>query len=297
MKTLCLFLILLNTPLFSLVNTEVMRKKNMDPGLTHLLASNISSYSGNTDYSLVDLTYRTDFYSPKDQGFLVVNVIQGTESGGRFSNSGFLHLRGIRPINPLFNAEVFVQKEFDEFINLKSRLLFGASMRYSPKDVKENTTWNTGIGAIWEEEVISRDNDKTLVRLSNYFTLRHTLPDAVSFITTSYYQPHLGDFSDYRIQSENKAQFLITAALSFDMTLNLRYDSEPSSGLEKLDTQITNGLTFRFDTVPSMILPRSKLRNESIPVQESSTKNFILVPVPLEDSKAEEEKIIIRSPG
>jgi hypothetical protein len=34
MKTLCLFLILLNTPLFSLVNTEVMRKKNMDPGLT-----------------------------------------------------------------------------------------------------------------------------------------------------------------------------------------------------------------------------------------------------------------------
>ncbi len=68
----------------------------------------------------------------------------------------------------------------------------------------------------------------------------------ILFSFTSYYQPDVRQFSDYRILVQSGFSVKLAKNLSLTTSLEYRFDSEPMTDIEKYDVGITNGITARF---------------------------------------------------
>jgi putative salt-induced outer membrane protein YdiY len=265
--------------MFALVNTEVFRRHDMKDGFTSKFDINANFYTGNSEYSDMSGKLRTDYFSEENQGFAVINLQQKTRDDGRFVNKGFGHIRGILKDTDVASTEVFVQKEFDEFLLLRSRLVFGGGRRYKHMNT-DTFKSHYAMGAIWEEEVIRDSDDKTLVRASTYYTLTYTKPGAYVLRSTSYFQPHLGRLNDFRFLTDTSLNIAITKSIDFVTTLRMRYDSMPPNDLHEADIELTNGLSFKFDIETNRPKPISKPVDDVDPVSDETE---ILVPVPIDD--------------
>lgn len=279
MTRLLLVLVLLATPLSALVNTEIFRRHDMEDGFTSKVDVNATFFTGNSHYSDTSGRFRTDYYSEQNQGFAVLNLSQRTNNDGRFVNNGFGHIRGILKDTDTAATELFIQKEFDEFLLLRSRLVVGGGRRYQHMNT-DTFKSHFAIGAMWEEEVIRDNSDKTLVRASTYYTLSYTKPNAYVVRSTSYFQPHIGRLNDYRFLTDTSLSIEITKAIDFVTTLRMRYDSLPPDGLHEADIELSNGLSFKFDIDTKKPKPLSKPNDD---VDPPSDETEILVPIPIEE--------------
>lgn len=279
-RLLALFL-LASTPLLALVNTEILRRHDLQDGTTSKFDVNANFFTGNSKYSDLSGRFRTDYYSDENQGFAVINLKRRSNDDGVFVNNGFAHIRGILKDTDTVSTEVFFQREYDEFINLQSRTVMGLGRRFKHMNT-DSVKSHFAIGGIWEEEIIKDDDDKTLVRASTYYTISYKKPDAYILRSTSYFQPHIGRLNDFRFLTDTSLSIEITKAIAFVTTFRMRYDSLPPSGLHSADIELSNGLSFKFD------VERSKPRGIVKPLDDVdpvSDETEILVPVPIEDPK------------
>jgi len=68
----------------------------------------------------------------------------------------------------------------------------------------------------------------------------------VTFISTTYVQPLLRDFKDYRLHNENVLILAITGNLSLDIRFQVSYDAAPPEGVPEVIYKSVNGLTYEF---------------------------------------------------
>ena len=273
---LILLFLLVSTPLMALVNTEIYRRHDQQDGFTSRFDVNANFFTGNSNYSDTNGRLRTDYYSEENQGFAVLNLEQQTNDEGRFVNNGFAHIRGILKDTETASTEVFFQKEFDEFLLLRSRLVFGGGRRYEHLST-DTFKSHFGIGTMWEEEIIRNNSDKTLVRASTYYTLKYIKPNSYTVRSTSYFQPHIGRLNDFRFLTDTSLSIEITKSIEFVTKLSLRYDSLPPNGLHSSDLELSNGLSFKFDIETKKPKPIAKPNDDVDPVSDDTE---ILVPVP-----------------
>jgi hypothetical protein len=83
-------------------------------------------------------------------------------------------------------------------------------------------------------------------RLSSYFSFTLTPVENVSFISTTYVQPLLKDFADFRLHNENVLSLAITGNLSLDIRFQISYDAEPPEAVPNVIYKSVNGLTYQF---------------------------------------------------
>lgn len=245
LKLFLLAIITLTSCAYAQVNTEVLRSSGLKRGLNHQISTQYQLLSGNSSYSILKLNYRTDFKSPFYDGFMVVNSQQGLNNGDLFLNKAFLHLRLIFPLQARLKSELFTQREFDDFINLQDRQLFGAGLRFLPKQLHATFNWYFGSGLMWETEILRGYDDTSLIRCSNYLSL-YLQQSHYQLSSITYYQPDIAHFSDYRVLSHNKWSFLVSKNMSFDTTFHIRYDNEPTGTLKKLDLELQQGFSISF---------------------------------------------------
>ena len=149
-----LIALLFGSLLTAQVNTEAMRRADSSLGWHSNLSADAGLIAGNSN--LVDLKggLRFDYLAPGGHVFLVSQYQRGLQDTALFINKGFVHLRGVRSLRPGRALEGFVQQEFNEFINLRSRSLVGGGLRLefpSPADSTAGALGlNLGIGLMWE---------------------------------------------------------------------------------------------------------------------------------------------------
>lgn len=252
LPSICFFLP--NLSIFAQVNTEDMRKYDLSDGLYNSLQVDFGLVSGNSDFLKLKSSIRADFVSGKYYTFGVIQYQRGIQDDNLFINKAFGHLRGIQRLTRIFFGELFVQKEFNDFILLKDRNLIGGGLRtavlfpYSTNECSHSIYCYIGNGLMWEnEEIDTRPVSETKIfRSTNYISLRWQLDDRVDLAIVTYYQFHLSNLHDYRILFQSGLGFNITKSLAFKTSLNLRYDNEPPSNIKKYDLEINNGLRFDF---------------------------------------------------
>ena len=173
------------------VNIESMRKnKSSNEGVWHKLGFDLGFISG-TKSELMDFhgTYRFDFKKSNGYScFLISEYNKGyeKESGediNIFSYKGFGHLRIMKNIFSHISIELFTQKEFNDFINLNDRTIFGTGLRFMKKP-NQQMIFYIGSGIMYEKEsyknrLVSENN-----KLKSTSYLNHTLfiKDLFSFI-------------------------------------------------------------------------------------------------------------------
>ncbi len=234
------------------VNTEAMRRADSTLGWHAGLAADLGIIAGNSSLVQLRSNLRLDYLTERGRTFFVTQYQTGTQGDSLFLNKGFAHLRGVRYLRHSRAIEGFVQQEFNEFINLRSRSLVGGGLRLEFARPADSTAGalglNLGIGLMWEREALTGEAQEivNLLRSTNYVVLRWTADDRLVLFSTAYFQVDTGSLSDYRIIWDGGLSITLFHRLALNLKVDLRYDSEPPGEVKSYDIELTNGLSYSF---------------------------------------------------
>ncbi|MFB0515582.1 MAG: DUF481 domain-containing protein [Candidatus Neomarinimicrobiota bacterium] len=255
--------LLLGTLSEAQVNTESMRREDLGPGFHVDLGGDVGYTDGNSNLFQNRSNLRFDYVRDWGQMFLVSYYRISKKDKAFFINKGFSHLRTVKNLRGAFYGEVFLQKEFNEFIQLQDRQLIGGGLRIKWNETEqfkalpEHLHLATGIGFMWEREEIDTGPDGTqgdpfhgslasLIRSTNYLVFNWTPKPSLGLLTTAYFQIDTRRISDYRVLARSTFNVAITKRLGLTLDMNLRYDSEPPGQVKAVDIDFSNGFSYKF---------------------------------------------------
>ncbi len=238
----------------SQVNTEVMRKTDLKNGVYNNLSFSLGYITGNSQILRIGSSYRTDLLWKRHYAFFIADYQRATSNERLSMNKGFAHLRYGYRFYKGVKGEIFTQKEFNEFILLKDRQLFGGGARFELSLIdtainkKDQFIMNFGAGLMHETEIFNKTELKNtrFFRSTNYISAKLYLHEKVTATVIGYYQVHPGKTRDYRVLANSGLGFYITKNFIATTTFNLRYDNDPPLQLKKYDLEINNGVSLHF---------------------------------------------------
>jgi hypothetical protein len=169
--------------------------------------------------------------------------------GEDFQNNWFLHFRFNYKLEKLFNSkafriETFFQSQYNELLEVSSRNLIGAGLRFKIisnenedhnaeidhfqwKKLKATIRLYVGYAYMYEEEKsIAFDKRFYNHRNSSYLSFNFVSANGlVRIINTIYYQPLFSDFNDNRISEEFQVSYKISKSLSANSGFTYSLDS------------------------------------------------------------------------
>ncbi len=162
-----------------------------------------------------------------------------------YINEGFQHLRYTKLISKRFGFEAFGQAQYNEQLSLRVRLLFGSGVRYKICDKKHKC--NLGLSTMYEydEESVQNITHRD-IRMSSYFSTSIPFTGKIKLYSTSYYQPLVNNFKDFRFTSQSKIILSITKSLSATITYSILYDSRAPIDTPKSSENLFGGLRYKF---------------------------------------------------
>ncbi len=230
-----------------ILNVESLRKVTDTSGF---------SGSASLDFSLKkDLNeyfgFRTNMhvqYKMNKHLVLIKNDLEFQRiEGNKFANSGISHLRYNYKIFPRITWEVFIQAQYNKVSKINFRGLLGTGPRFKLSD-SERFNFYVGTLVMYEQEEL--DDDLTPIerdiRGSAYFSFSLYPRQNISVISTTYYQPQLSEFKDYRISSQTSLLIKMFENLSFKTTYTYIYDEFPAEGIPKSQYSFTSGIAYTF---------------------------------------------------
>jgi len=252
MKSRIIQIALMGGVVFCQVNTEAMRNSKDATGITNSIGFDFGFEKSNQEVLEIAGKYRLDYISKNGMhSFFIISYDNGYEKEKDQKNSivnkGFSHLRFTKNISNNLYLELFTQYGFNDFLLMKQRKLFGSGLRYKVVDQKKINGF-LGVGVMKEDEQydLEINENKSLVRSTNYFTWQVQITDNASLQNTAYYQLDISRSSENRLLYDGDLNIELNDRLTFKLTLNYRYDSEPHGALGKSYIQLKNGVEFTF---------------------------------------------------
>ena len=252
MKSRITHIALMSSFVFCQVNTEAMRNSNDGTGITNSIGFDFGFEKSNQEVLELTGKYRLDHISKNgSHSFFIINYDNGYEKEENQKNSivnkGFSHLRFTKNISNNLYLELFTQYGFNDFLLMKQRKLFGSGFRYKVLEQKKMNGF-LGVGVMKEDEQydLESNENKSLVRSTNYFTWQIQISDNASLENTAYYQLDISRSSDNRLLYDGDLNVDLNDKLTITLTLNYRHDSEPHGSLGKSYIQLKNGVEFTF---------------------------------------------------
>ncbi len=234
---------------YSQKNTEQYRYTK-DIGFYNTINAGFELSSGNEEFVKLTGSYRLDFISKNFYTFLVGDIEYKEGNSRIITNKGFLHYRFIHKKLLFLNPEFFTQLEYDDFLLIEHRELFGAGIRidianYSNIDSVTNIDFDIGLGIMQEYEKykISDPDKSDLIRSTNFVSFFLNFNKYSNFNLVIYYQPALNNLDDYRMLGEMKLSLPIFNGFSFYTQLNYRYDNHPLPNLKYYTFGMNNGFS------------------------------------------------------
>ena len=227
--------------LFSQVNTEAMRNQQETPGINQNLDFSFVYISGNSDIMILNGNYRIDFHSKsKWHGFFVMKYDRAFEKSSEdFSYKGFGHLRIAKPIKSNTHIEGFIQKEFNHFINMENRELFGFGIRIKPyKKIFLGTGFMTEM-----EKYQNLPTEQNFIKSTTYLNYSIKFLKIFELQNIMYYQFKLKKLNDYRILWDGKLSIIGLKGISFHLNCHYRYDKNSANPNY---FEFSNGLGLQF---------------------------------------------------
>ncbi|WP_296386696.1 DUF481 domain-containing protein [Winogradskyella sp.] len=252
MRSVFLFLLIVFTT-FSICNAQIVNVESLRR------VSDSAKWSGSASLdlglikntnSIFRITNRIRLqYNTGNNLYLFINDInlQKIEDNS-FVNRGIQHFRYNRKLNKRIKLEAFAQSQYDAVSAIKFRGLLGIGPRFKLSK-NENFRYYLGTLLMYEHEEASESSVKILrdFRGSTYFSCSLYPLENVSIVSTTYYQPLLKKFSDFRISNETSLAFKIFKNLAFKSSFTYNFDANPIANIPKTQYELTNGIVYSFD--------------------------------------------------
>lgn len=239
------------------VNIEQARPEG-DEALSLAIDGALTLIRGNVSLTQVGLGLSGVFQQAKHTAFLKASFNYGEKGEDTFLDQSFAHARWTWMWGELFGNEVFAQIQADSFRSLVLRQLYGGGGRVIWGD-HEPTRLALGLGAMFERELYSetlRDEMREITvervelnpRWTSYLSFSHVIRARAEIKVgcTIYYQPKIGELSDYRVLGELSAEVNLSEHFSLVESLGALYDSTPPPSVTQYDFKTVTSLRLRF---------------------------------------------------
>jgi hypothetical protein len=184
--------------------------------------------------------------SDKDLWLLITEFSLITGNKEDFSNAGFGHLRYNHKLNSVVRWEAFAQVQYNGLTKINTRALVGTGARLKLTPY-ETAKFYLGLSYMYEYEELFEPVDYNYDhRLSTYFTFTLLPEETVTFSSTTYVQPKLINFSDYRLSNDTNLSVGITEKLTININFKYNYDVAPPEGVPTSTYYFMNGVTVSF---------------------------------------------------
>ncbi|HEY6062093.1 MAG TPA: DUF481 domain-containing protein [Chitinophagaceae bacterium] len=172
-------------------------------------------------------------------GFLKVN-------SNKFVSNDMFHLRYNRKVNEWLRWEFFGQYQNNIVTQIDSRVLLGTGPRF--KLIKLNIfRMYVACLFMYERETertkpVVKHND---IRNSSYVSFTWLPKDNIELISTTYFQPLLKKFSDYRILNQISLNVKATPHFGLSVKWNYLHDRFPAGNAPRTVYEFGTGITYQ----------------------------------------------------
>lgn len=193
----------------------------------------------------VNLGAHLQYKTSNDRGlWLILGQYGFLKSGGqKFISNSIGHIRYNRKLSNVIRWEVFGQLQYNLITQIKLRSLLGTGPRF--RIVKKEKF------RLYAASLFMYENEKELTtpvvvhndfRSSSYVSFTIIPRENIEIISTTFYQPLMKQFSDFRIL--NQIVFAVKATEGFSMTLNwdYLYDRFPSGAAPRTTYSFSAGI-------------------------------------------------------
>lgn len=165
-----------------------------------------------------------------------------------FNRSGFAHFRYNRDLTDPLKLEAFAQAQFNKLLLIESRTLAGSGLRYrllKSKNGKHRIY--SGLAMLFERNVFLENlGEQEWWRLSSYVSMTFRPWEGVKLVSTTYFQPQIDRWENYRMSTEWRLDMPLGKKLSFYTDFSLSIDQSLPDDAPTSVYAWVNGLTWRF---------------------------------------------------
>lgn len=230
------------------VNPESVRSRKDSTGFSGTVGLDVSFIKNTSSiFSLGNSVY-IQYNNKKHLVFFINSLNIKKVDDESIIDKGTQHLRYNYKLNSKIALEAFVQNHYNKISKIDKRRLTGAGTRFTIFDEDKFEAY-LGTLLMYEYEKIKEDqiiyNED--FRFSGYASFRWFPLKNTTITSTTFYQPKLSEFSDYRIFSSNSILFKVVKGLSIGITYIANFDTHPAIDIPKYQYRLMNGLTYTFD--------------------------------------------------
>jgi hypothetical protein len=212
-------------------------------GLAMSLTQNTSKIFG------MDAETHLQYKTSNDRGLWLILGNYNFLKIGKTQNISnyYMHLRYNRKINEWLRWEIFSQYMNNDVTQIDSRLLLGTGPRFKLIKTK---FFRFYAGSLLMFETEKEKTSPAIIhndwRNSNYISFTWTPRDNVELISTTYFQPLLKKFNDYRLL--NQAVFKVKASPHFALSVKWNYlhDRFPAGVAPRTTYSFSTGVDYDF---------------------------------------------------
>jgi len=228
------------------VNIEQERLKTDTTGWAG--SAGVSFQLMKSDDKLTDIETQLHLqYKTKRSLYLALSDFNFVKAGNdEYANNGFQHLRYNYKINDWYTLEAFTQAQFNKILDVNFRGLLGAGPRFKVIKTKSFRLYFAWMYMYEYEEINKVAKINRNHRISSYVSLTWKLNKLLSLVNTTYFQPRINQFNDFKISSQTDFKIKISNRFAFSMAYNYYYDSRPPVGVVNTIYSLKNTLSFEF---------------------------------------------------
>lgn len=193
---------------------------------------------------------RIQYKTKKDLYLLLGEYNWSGASSKTNTNNAYLHLRYNRKLKPSWlRWEIFSQYQFNKITRINLRILNGTGPRFKLLD-KEKASLYVGVLYMFEFTKELNQENKVLNlkehRNSSYLSFSIFPNNTLSLLSTSYYQPRLDKWKDYRISNISELRVKIAKKIYLGLAYKLNFDTYPSEGISRITHSFENKIGIAF---------------------------------------------------
>lgn len=230
------------------LNVENLRSEKDSAGISGSIALSINLIKNTKNIFSLGNTNYIQYKKDKHLLFFISDIAFKKVDDEDIVNRGTYHLRYNYNLNNWLTLEAFGQSYNNSISLIDRRQLVGGGTRFK---LSEKENYKMILGSILMHEYEKEDYDIPVYhrdfRLSTYFTFTYYPSDNLAFKSTTFFQPRLDQFNDYRIHSYNSLTVKLIEKLALSITYVISYDTYPALTIPNTQYELLNGIVYTFD--------------------------------------------------
>lgn len=228
-----------------IVNIERARMQSDTTGWMGNVGASVAFSKNSQEVFSADADAHVQYKTNKSLYLLLASYGLLKANGQKFTDNTFFHLRYNYKFTPVLRWEVFTQLQKNVLNGIKYRFLFGTGPRFKILSTKTVRLYAASL-VMYEEEKEETQPVilHTDIRNSSYLSFTISPGKQVELISTTFFQPLLSDFNDFRILNQTSLRVKAGKKLALRVNWNYLNDQRPVPGIPAVNYGLSTGFDY-----------------------------------------------------